>query len=84
MISKLVRLGPALMKLNNYNGIMEIVSALHSAPISRLKEMWAAVTPADQQQVRPLRLTELPDAKTDGPYVPFVQLQVVPGGNLQR
>jgi CRP-like cAMP-binding protein len=42
-ITKFVELGVALSGLNNFNGVIEILSALHSSAISRLKETWALV-----------------------------------------
>ncbi len=42
-ITKIIELGVALSVLNNYNGVIEILSALHSSAISRLKETWSLV-----------------------------------------
>ena len=45
MIEYFVAMASEFVALNNFNGIMEVLSALHSASISRLKRTWAAVDP---------------------------------------
>jgi CRP-like cAMP-binding protein len=42
-ISKFVEIGQALYSMNNFNGAIEVLSALHSSPIRRLKGTWALV-----------------------------------------
>lgn len=42
-IDKFVSIGTALCAMNNFNGVVEILSALHSSAIARLKETWALV-----------------------------------------
>ncbi|KNC54245.1 uncharacterized protein AMSG_12312, partial [Thecamonas trahens ATCC 50062] len=45
LIKYYVAVARHLLALDNFNGIMEVLSALHSAAISRLKLTWAAVEP---------------------------------------
>jgi len=33
-------LAEELMKINNYNGVMEILSGINSSPVRRLKKTW--------------------------------------------
>ena len=42
-IVKFIDIGAVLLTLQNYNGVIEILSALHASAISRLKETWALV-----------------------------------------
>lgn len=41
IISKFIQIGLRFRDQNNYNGIMEVISSLHSSAISRLKKSWA-------------------------------------------
>ncbi|PRP77326.1 hypothetical protein PROFUN_05571 [Planoprotostelium fungivorum] len=40
VMGKWINIGMKLSDLNNYNAVMEIVSALHSAAVSRLQQSW--------------------------------------------
>ena len=40
MLKNMIKLAFELLRLNNFNGAMEILSGLSSAPISRLKKTW--------------------------------------------
>ena len=40
VIGKWINIGMKLSELNNFNAVMEIVSALHSAAVSRLHQSW--------------------------------------------
>ena len=53
-LTKLVQVGVECRKLNNYNGVMEIVSALQSAPVQRLKQTWRGMAPKDLAQFQEL------------------------------
>lgn len=48
LISKFIRIAVALKSLNNYNGVMEILSSLHSSAVSRLKLSWNEVSKKDK------------------------------------
>jgi hypothetical protein len=39
-----------LLKLNNFNGVMELLSALQSSPIDRLKHTWSEI-PAKKKKI---------------------------------
>ena len=41
IIGKFIEIGMKLKELRNFNGVMEIISSLHSSSISRLKQSWA-------------------------------------------
>eukprot|EP00026_Physarum_polycephalum_P000252 Phypoly_transcript_00252.p1 GENE.Phypoly_transcript_00252~~Phypoly_transcript_00252.p1 ORF type:complete len:967 (+),score=140.75 Phypoly_transcript_00252:118-3018(+) len=56
-LSSYIEMGSRFKELNNFNGIMEVLSSLHSTPISRLKETWALLTP--QQNAEFQALTDL-------------------------
>jgi len=43
LVLKLIKLIKKLAILNNYNGVMQILTALQSPPVFRLKETWAGV-----------------------------------------
>jgi CRP-like cAMP-binding protein len=46
MIAKIIKIGSEFVKLNNFNGVMEIVTALHSSAVSRLTRTWAILPKA--------------------------------------
>jgi hypothetical protein len=48
LISRFIKIAVALRGLNNYNGVMEILSSLHSSAISRLKLSWNEVSKKDK------------------------------------
>lgn len=56
-LSKLLQVGIECRKLNNFNGVMEVISALQSTPIQRLKQTWRGLPPKELAQ-----FTELVDA----------------------
>jgi len=39
-LERLIKLAEELMKINNYNGVMEILSGINSSPVRRLKKTW--------------------------------------------
>lgn len=43
IIAKFIQIGMRLKELSNFNGVMEVISSLHSAAISRLKQSWAVL-----------------------------------------
>ncbi|ELR21886.1 RasGEF domain containing protein [Acanthamoeba castellanii str. Neff] len=42
-IKKFITLGKKLAECNNFNGVMQIMSGLHSSPVSRLKKSWELI-----------------------------------------
>ena len=44
-ITKFIKTAKYLEKLKNYNGVMQVLSSLHSSAISRLKQSWALIPP---------------------------------------
>ena len=40
IITKFIRIGTVFLELKNFNGIMQVISALHSSPIRRLEQTW--------------------------------------------
>lgn len=43
IISKFIIVADELLKHRNFNGVMEMLSALHGSSISRLKQSWALI-----------------------------------------
>jgi hypothetical protein len=48
VLAHFIHTAAALHALGNYNGLFEIMAALHSAAISRMKATWAALADADR------------------------------------
>jgi CRP-like cAMP-binding protein len=44
-IAHFVKTAKYLEQLRNYNGVMQVLSSLHSSAVSRLKQSWALITP---------------------------------------
>jgi len=49
LITKFIHIGKELLEMRNYNGVMIILTALHSATIGRLKTAWAAVKNSEKK-----------------------------------
>lgn len=60
-LSSYIEMGTRFRELNNFNGIMEVLSSLHSTPISRLKETWALLTPQQSEEFQALTDLMKPD-----------------------
>ena len=83
-IVRFVSIGVALSSMNNFNGVIEILSALHSSAIARLKETWALVpkeTIAELEELDMLMNTEgnfrhyrMLLEKSKPPVVPYMGL----------
>ena len=56
-LEKLIKLAEELLKLNNFNGVMEILSGINSSPVRRLKKTWEGI--GEHWQGRMKRLEEL-------------------------
>lgn len=54
LISRFIRIAVALKSLNNYSGVMEILSSLHSSAVSRLKMSWNDVSKKDKDSFEEL------------------------------
>eukprot|EP01126_Amoeba_proteus_P057125 TRINITY_DN7248_c0_g2_i1.p1 TRINITY_DN7248_c0_g2~~TRINITY_DN7248_c0_g2_i1.p1 ORF type:complete len:1107 (+),score=252.97 TRINITY_DN7248_c0_g2_i1:576-3896(+) len=44
-----IRVGKELLDLRNYNGVMNILTSLHSATISRLRQAWGVIKKQDKE-----------------------------------
>lgn len=51
---KILQVGIECRKMNNFNGVMEVVSTLQSAPIQRLKHTWRGMTAKDMSAFQEL------------------------------
>lgn len=49
VITHFIRVAKHFNKLRNYNGIMQVLSSLHSSSISRLKQSWSLIQPKYKQ-----------------------------------
>ena len=56
IIEKFIDCAVALMTLKNFNGVMEIIAALASAEVARLKKTWARVSPEKMDSLSYLQL----------------------------
>eukprot|EP01100_Stratorugosa_tubuloviscum_P012523 TRINITY_DN597_c0_g2_i10.p1 TRINITY_DN597_c0_g2~~TRINITY_DN597_c0_g2_i10.p1 ORF type:complete len:877 (+),score=349.05 TRINITY_DN597_c0_g2_i10:674-3304(+) len=57
IIQYLIVLANKLLALNNFNGVMEVLSALHNTAIDRLKQSWAMIPSKEQEEFE--RLSKL-------------------------
>ena len=83
-IAKFIEIGGVLCGLNNFNGVIEILSALHSSAIARLKETWALVPKETMAQLEELDMLMNTDGnfrhyrmlleKSKPPVVPYMGL----------
>jgi hypothetical protein len=53
-LRKLIRVTTALFELRNFNGVMELLSALNAAPVFRLRRTWDLLKPRDVQHFNAL------------------------------
>lgn len=84
LITRLINLALACQDLNNYNCILQIVTALSSTSCSRLLQTWQLIDPGTLRQFEKLqelvtvrnKFKTLRDAQenTDGPAVPYLGL----------
>jgi len=42
-LQKCIRLAEALRRINNFNGVLEVISAINSSPVRRLKRTWELI-----------------------------------------
>lgn len=83
-ITKFIEIGKELFLLNNFNGVIEILSALHSSSIARLKDSWALVQKPTLVSLEELDLLMSSDGnfryyrslleRTPPPVVPYLGL----------
>eukprot|EP01103_Thecamoeba_quadrilineata_P019456 TRINITY_DN7892_c0_g1_i1.p1 TRINITY_DN7892_c0_g1~~TRINITY_DN7892_c0_g1_i1.p1 ORF type:complete len:1077 (+),score=244.67 TRINITY_DN7892_c0_g1_i1:35-3265(+) len=81
-ISNLILVGNKFKELNNFNGIMEVLSCIHSSSITRLKNTWAVLGKHIQDQLHEFSDLMSPKSnfknyrealrKAKGPYVPYL------------
>eukprot|EP01112_Ceratiomyxa_fruticulosa_P020856 TRINITY_DN7222_c0_g1_i1.p1 TRINITY_DN7222_c0_g1~~TRINITY_DN7222_c0_g1_i1.p1 ORF type:complete len:1155 (-),score=208.22 TRINITY_DN7222_c0_g1_i1:41-3505(-) len=88
IIEGFITIGMTFLELRNYNGVMIILSSLHSSAISRLKQTWAAVSQkfqADFQTISTLLSPEknfknyrplLKEVGVGTPCVPYLGLML--------
>eukprot|EP01125_Pyxidicula_operculata_P006043 TRINITY_DN2111_c0_g1_i1.p1 TRINITY_DN2111_c0_g1~~TRINITY_DN2111_c0_g1_i1.p1 ORF type:complete len:1230 (-),score=380.39 TRINITY_DN2111_c0_g1_i1:146-3835(-) len=53
-IQRFIRIGKELLEMRNYSGVMNILTALHSAPIGRLKNAWNLVPSKEKKDFEDL------------------------------
>ena len=61
VVGKFIEIGKRMRQLNNFGGVMEILSGLHNASISRLKKTWALVKSEQKECLE--ELSELMSSK---------------------
>jgi son of sevenless-like protein len=56
IVSKLIAAGAKMLALHNYNGVMQVVSALSSAAVARLRGTMAALSRGSKEQLEQLKV----------------------------
>jgi len=54
VLRKFIRIAACLRKLNNFNGVMEIIAGINNSAVRRLKSTWAELDETDLQTIREL------------------------------
>jgi hypothetical protein len=54
VLTKFIQLAQKLMLLNNFNGVKEMLAALNSSPVRRLKNTWAELSEESQSTLKSL------------------------------
>jgi len=78
LVNHLIQIALECKKMGNFNGMMEVVSGLLNAPVSRLKKTWAGLPKRSQKQFKKFEYIMARNYKLLRDYIQYSNPPVLP------